>query len=76
MLPRSTKRKAPSGRKALVIAKGYIYILLNRAFQNDHYKIGMTTKKPEEQAQELSGATGVPPIDITIDGSNSGGAPR
>ena len=42
------------------MAEGYIYILLNRAFQNDHYKIGMTTKKPEERAQDLSGATGVP----------------
>ena len=42
------------------MAEGYIYILLNRAFQNDHYKIGMTTKTPEERARELSGATGVP----------------
>jgi hypothetical protein len=42
------------------MAVGYIYILLNRAFQNDHYKIGMTTKTPEERARELSGATGVP----------------
>jgi predicted transport protein len=43
-----------------MMAEGYIYILLNRAFQNDHYKIGMTTKTPEERARELSGATGVP----------------
>ena len=42
------------------MAVGYIYILLNRAFQNDHYKIGMTTKTPEERARELSSATGVP----------------
>jgi hypothetical protein len=42
------------------MAEGYIYILLNRAFQNDHYKIGKTTKTPEERARELSGATGVP----------------
>jgi hypothetical protein len=42
------------------MADGYIYILLNRAFQNDHYKIGMTTKTPEERARELSGATGIP----------------
>lgn len=42
------------------MAEGYIYILLNRAFQNDHYKIGMTTKTPEERARELSAATGVP----------------
>lgn len=42
------------------MAEGYIYILLNRAFQNDHYKIGMTTKMPEERAREISNATGVP----------------
>jgi hypothetical protein len=42
------------------MAEGYIYILFNRAFQNDHYKIGMTTKTPEERARELSAATGVP----------------
>jgi hypothetical protein len=42
------------------MAKGYIYILFNRAFQNDHYKIGMTTKTPEERARELSAATGIP----------------
>jgi hypothetical protein len=40
--------------------EGYVYILLNRAFQNDHYKIGMTTKTPEERAREISNATGVP----------------
>jgi predicted transport protein len=42
------------------MAEGYIYILLNRAFQNDHYKIGMTTKTPEDRAREISNATGVP----------------
>ena len=42
------------------MAAGYVYILFNRAFQNDHYKIGMTTKTPEERARELSNATGVP----------------
>ena len=42
------------------MAEGYIYILLNRAFQNDQYKIGMTTKTPEERARELSSATGIP----------------
>jgi len=42
------------------MSEGYIYILLNRAFQNDHYKIGMTTKTPEERARELSAATGIP----------------
>ena len=44
----------------MVMAEGYIYILLNRAFQNDHYKIGMTTKTSENRARELSSATGVP----------------
>jgi hypothetical protein len=42
------------------MAEGYIYILFNRAFQTDHYKIGMTTKTPEERARELSAATGIP----------------
>ncbi len=42
------------------MAQGYIYILFNRAFQNDQYKIGMTTKAPEERAQEISRGTGVP----------------
>ena len=42
------------------MAEGYIYILFNRAFQNDHYKIGMTTKTPGQRAQEISNATGVP----------------
>ena len=45
---------------AWAMAEGYIYILLNRAFQNDHYKIGMTTKAPEERARQLSSATGIP----------------
>ncbi len=42
------------------MSEGYVYILLNRAFQNDHYKIGMTTKTPEARAREISNATGVP----------------
>jgi hypothetical protein len=42
------------------MAKGFIYILLNRAFQNDQYKIGMTTKSAEKRAREISNATGVP----------------
>jgi predicted transport protein len=43
-----------------VMAEGYIYILFNRAFQYDQYKIGMTTKKPEDRAREISNGTGVP----------------
>jgi hypothetical protein len=46
--------------EVILMAEGYIYILLNRAFQNDHYKIGMTKKRPEERAREISNATGVP----------------
>lgn len=42
------------------MAEGFIYILINRAFQNDQYKIGMTTKSPHERAREISNATGVP----------------
>ena len=42
------------------MSEGYIYIMLNRAFQNDHYKIGMTTNAPEARARELSSATGIP----------------
>jgi hypothetical protein len=49
-----------AGHVSSAMAEGYIYILLNRAFQNDHYKIGMTTKTPEERARELSSATGIP----------------
>lgn len=42
------------------MAEGYIYILFNRAFHNDQYKIGMTTKTPAQRAQEISNVTGVP----------------
>ncbi|MBM3580498.1 MAG: GIY-YIG nuclease family protein [Alphaproteobacteria bacterium] len=42
------------------MSEGYIYILFNRAFQKDHYKIGKTTKTPELRAAEISSATGVP----------------
>jgi hypothetical protein len=42
------------------MAEGFLYILLNRAFQNDQYKIGMTTKTLTERAREISNATGVP----------------
>jgi predicted HTH domain antitoxin len=42
------------------MTEGYIYILFNRAYQSDYYKIGMTTKTPQERALEISSATGVP----------------
>jgi hypothetical protein len=40
------------------MTEGYIYILFNRAYQSDYYKIGMTTKTPQERALDISGATG------------------
>ena len=41
--------------------KGYVYILSNPDYKDDLYKIGMTTRKPEERAWELfREATGVP----------------
>jgi hypothetical protein len=42
------------------MSQGYIYILLNRAFQGNNFKIGMTSKTPQERAREISSATGVP----------------
>jgi T5orf172 domain len=42
------------------MTEGYIYILINRAYQSDYYKIGMTTKTPQERALDISSATGVP----------------
>jgi len=39
---------------------GYVYILLNPSLRSQRYKIGMTTKTPEERAAAISGATGVP----------------
>lgn len=38
---------------------GHVYILLNAAMAGN-LKIGMTTKTPEERAEELSSSTGVP----------------
>jgi len=43
-----------------MMSEGYIYILFNRSLRNDFYKIGKTTRTPEQRAQELSSATGVP----------------
>lgn len=40
-------------------ANGFIYVLGN-ALMPGVYKIGMTTKTPEERAKEISSATGVP----------------
>jgi hypothetical protein len=41
--------------------QGYIYILSNKAFRPDLYKIGLTTRKAEDRAYEIYiGSTGVP----------------
>ncbi|MEY9584279.1 GIY-YIG nuclease family protein [Sinorhizobium fredii] len=42
------------------MTEGYIYILFNPAYRANQYKIGMTTRTPEERALEVSSATGVP----------------
>lgn len=39
---------------------GYIYIMVNPSLQKDTLKIGMTTRKPEHRATELSGGTAIP----------------
>lgn len=41
------------------MARGFVYILLNPAVPG-YVKIGKTTQTPEDRAEELSGATGVP----------------
>jgi len=42
------------------MASGFVYILHNPSFRADRYKVGMTTKTPEERAAQLSAETGVP----------------
>jgi hypothetical protein len=37
------------------MTEGYIYILFNRAFQNDQYKIGKTTTTPEDARGKYPG---------------------
>jgi hypothetical protein len=37
------------------MTEGSIYILFNRAFQNDQYKIGKTTTTPEARAGNIRG---------------------
>jgi len=39
---------------------GYIYVLTNAALGTDIFKVGMTTKEPEERAKQLSSSSGVP----------------
>lgn len=39
---------------------GWIYVLSNQYLAKNVYKIGMTTRTPEDRAKEISMATGVP----------------
>jgi T5orf172 domain-containing protein len=41
-------------------AFGWAYVLTNSAFEEDVYKIGVTTLHPTERARQLSAASGVP----------------
>ncbi|MCU0688436.1 MAG: GIY-YIG nuclease family protein [Phycisphaerales bacterium] len=45
--------------ESVVGASGYIYILVNAAYEK-LVKIGLTTRTPEERCAELSASTGVP----------------
>ena len=45
--------------------KEYVYVLNNPAFKDNLYKIGLTTRTPENRAKELC-TTGVP-IDYNIE---------
>jgi hypothetical protein len=53
---------AKTSFRLVMMSEGYIYILFNQSFRNDFYKIGKTTRTPEQRAQELSSATGVPEV--------------
>ncbi len=41
-------------------SEGYIYLMRNNSLKNNIFKIGKTSKTPNERAVELSNATGVP----------------
>lgn len=41
---------------------GHIYVLRSGAHVTDYYKVGKTTRTPQERARELSSATGVPSV--------------
>ena len=41
-------------------AEGYIYLMRNNSMKDNIYKIGKTSKTPNERAIELSNSTGVP----------------
>lgn len=40
--------------------EGYIYVMASPALKKDFYKIGKTTRTPQERAEEISTGTGVP----------------
>ena len=40
--------------------EGFVYILTNAALGTDIFKVGQTTRNPEERAKEISSSTGVP----------------
>ncbi|MEE8188919.1 MAG: GIY-YIG nuclease family protein [Kiloniellales bacterium] len=42
------------------MSAGYVYILMNASLRSNQYKIGKTTKLPEQRAREISAGTGVP----------------
>lgn len=42
------------------MSAGYVYILMNASLRPNQYKIGKTTKLPEQRAREISTGTGVP----------------
>lgn len=42
------------------MAEGYVYVLGNETYIENLYKVGMTTRTPEERALELSKLTGTP----------------
>lgn len=45
--------------------KRYLYILGNKSFKDNVFKIGLTTKSPEDRAKQLSSLTAVPlPYDV------------
>ena len=43
----------------MIREKGYVYILSNPSYGN-LFKVGMTTKDPNQRAEELSELTAVP----------------
>ena len=42
------------------MSAGYVYILMNASLRPNQFKIGKTTRHPEQRAREISRGTGVP----------------